>query len=151
MTIGTFHAICLQRLGDVSLIAEEEALELAAQTLAAAGEKGAPRRLLQAVSKIKNGTSFQEAEIQEPLYQAYCQRLQQTGNLDFDDLLLQGLAASQSEPIPMEYLLVDEFQDINDLQYQLVLAWSQGGKGLFVIGDPDQAIYGFRGANSRCF
>ncbi len=49
------------------------------------------------------------------------------------------------------HLLVDEFQDINDLQYRLIRHWNRGGQGLFVIGDPDQAIYGFRGADSDCF
>ena len=39
---------------------------------------------------------------------------------------------------------MDEFQDINDIQYQLVQKWNESGKNLFVIGDPDQSIYGFR-------
>ena len=46
---------------------------------------------------------------------------------------------------------MDEFQDINDVQYDLVKTWSRAGKGVFVIGDPDQSIYGFRGSNSHCF
>lgn len=54
-------------------------------------------------------------------------------------------------PVAFSHLLVDEFQDINDLQYRLIRAWSRGGESLFVIGDPDQAIYGFRGADARCF
>ena len=49
------------------------------------------------------------------------------------------------------YLLVDEFQDVNPVQYRLMLEWAKGGRELFVIGDPDQAIYGFRGSDSRCF
>ena len=49
------------------------------------------------------------------------------------------------------YLLVDEFQDINPVQLMLVKLWSQAGRELFVIGDPDQSIYGFRGADSACF
>ena len=52
---------------------------------------------------------------------------------------------------PFSYLLVDEFQDISPLQFQLILAWNQAGKELFVIGDPDQSIYGFRGADAECF
>ena len=48
------------------------------------------------------------------------------------------------------HVLVDEFQDINDIQYRLVRSWSRSGE-LFVIGDPDQSIYGFRGADCRCF
>ncbi len=46
---------------------------------------------------------------------------------------------------------MDEFQDINDIQYQLIQKWNECGKNLFVIGDPDQSIYGFRGSSGRCF
>lgn len=49
------------------------------------------------------------------------------------------------------HLLVDEFQDVSQIQYELVRAWSRNGKSLFVIGDPDQSIYGFRGATGQCF
>ncbi|MBO5198509.1 MAG: UvrD-helicase domain-containing protein [Lachnospiraceae bacterium] len=49
------------------------------------------------------------------------------------------------------YLLVDEFQDCSPVQYELIKAWNAYGAELFVIGDPDQAIYGFRGADARCF
>ena len=49
------------------------------------------------------------------------------------------------------YLLVDEFQDINQVQYQLLKVWSAENEELFVIGDPDQSIYGFRGSDARCF
>ena len=49
------------------------------------------------------------------------------------------------------YLLVDEFQDINPIQYRLIRAWAQEGESLFAIGDPDQSIYGFRGADAACF
>ena len=47
-----------------------------------------------------------------------------------------------------EFLLIDEFQDISPLEYRLIRLWSRHGKELFVIGDPDQAIYGFRGADA---
>lgn len=47
--------------------------------------------------------------------------------------------------------MVDEFQDINPLQYRLARAWNREGRSLFVIGDPDQSIYGFRGSDSACF
>ena len=49
------------------------------------------------------------------------------------------------------YLLVDEFQDISPIQYRLIQLWSQSGRELFVIGDPDQSIYGFRGSDAACF
>ena len=50
-----------------------------------------------------------------------------------------------------DHLLVDEFQDINAVQRALVRHWSAAGESLFVIGDPDQSIYGFRGADANCF
>lgn len=83
----------------------------------------------------------------------YCQRLKALGLLDFDDLLLEALRI-QGDAAPgkaFSYLLADEFQDVNDLQYRLLMAWNRGGKSLFVIGDPDQSIYGFRGSDARCF
>ena len=46
---------------------------------------------------------------------------------------------------------MDEFQDISPVQYRLIRAWCKGGKELFLIGDPDQSIYGFRGSQSNCF
>ena len=71
--------------------------------------------------------------------------------MDFDDLLSAALELPGSNPRGFTHLLVDEFQDINGLQYSLVRKWSETGKSLFVIGDPDQSIYGFRGATGECF
>ncbi len=70
--------------------------------------------------------------------------------LDFDDLLIRALALDTGGRTCFRHLLVDEFQDINETQYRLVRAWSASGS-LFVIGDPDQSIYGFRGADGKCF
>ena len=70
--------------------------------------------------------------------------------LDFDDLLTEALKLDPTHR-SFTHLLVDEFQDINDTQYALLRAWSRDAESLFVIGDPDQSIYGFRGANGRCF
>ncbi|MEA4893194.1 MAG: UvrD-helicase domain-containing protein [Peptococcaceae bacterium] len=88
----------------------------------------------------------------------YAAALGEQGCLDFDDLLLEVLALyendcfSPNDPGPdFPYLLVDEFQDINALQHRLIRAWSRKAKSLFVIGDPDQSIYGFRGADAGCF
>lgn len=151
MTIGTFHAICLRQLEDVRLIGEAEALALAAQVLARLGESRTPRQFLQSVSRRKNGFSPEDAGIGEEALAAYQEALAAEGVLDFDDLLLRALEQGPRDSRPFSYLLVDEFQDCNDLQYELVRTWSREGKSLFVIGDPDQSIYGFRGAGGRCF
>ncbi len=65
-------------------------------------------------------------------------------------MIESGRAAAGWEK-PFRYLLVDEFQDINPIQFRLVKLWSHAGQELFVIGDPDQSIYGFRGADASCF
>lgn len=160
MTIGTFHAICLQRLSQdrtIHLIDESAALEMAERVLKEMECKGSPQKFLEWVSKRKNGLSGQEGNFPEEAFEKYQEQLHQFGGLDFDDLLLEELEQwkipnqTKGKANPFAYLLVDEFQDINPIQYQLIQKWAQGGKGLFVIGDPDQSIYGFRGADAECF
>ncbi len=112
-------------------------------------------------SREPAGETVQEGEIlpcsQEELDQAlliYQRQLESRGALDFDDLLIQvwqETKAGKGDCRPFSYLLVDEFQDINPIQYQLIREWNRQGRELFVIGDPDQAIYGFRGADPKCF
>ncbi len=150
MTIGTFHAICLKQLteqrGRIWLLDEGEALMLAEETAQGLDGKLSGRALLQGVSRYKSGL---EPEIPLEAIEAYQRRLADYGVLDFDDLLLEALSASA---IPrVTHLLVDEFQDMNRAQYRLMRAWSGAAQSVFIIGDPDQAIYGFRGADSQCF
>lgn len=151
MTIGTFHAICLALLGGVRLLGQGEALEVAGQVLRANGSKKGAKSLVQAVSRVKSGASLEEAGLDPALFEGYQARLKELGALDFDDLLNEALKLDTTGRKGFSHLLVDEFQDINDTQYALVRAWSRGGKSLFAIGDPDQSIYGFRGASGRCF
>ncbi len=151
MTIGTFHAICLGRLGQVPLIGGEEAQALAGEAARMLGLKLSPRRALQGISKIKNGMAPDRAGASEALCGQYGELLKARGVRDLDDLLLDELAQGRGRGHSLDHLLVDEFQDCNPIQYQLIRQWSQGGKSLFVIGDPDQSIYGFRGADAACF
>lgn len=151
LTIGTFHAICLRLLGNVKLIGHGEALQAAEDVLRAQGGGLSAKALLQAVSRVKNGASFEQAGLDEALFGAYRARLQELDAFDFDDLLTEALALDTAGRKCFAHLLVDEFQDINGTQYALVRAWSRSGKSLFVIGDPDQSIYGFRGASGHCF
>ena len=96
-------------------------------------------------------------EIWEKAFNHYQELLKERNLADFDDLLLRAVSLARSDDQNEEYkkrftyLLVDEFQDVNPVQYDLMLEWAKGGRELFVIGDPDQAIYGFRGSDSRCF
>jgi len=88
------------------------------------------------------------------LYQHYQDQLQKNNALDFDDLLIYAVRLLETNPALSEryhatyrYLLVDEFQDINYAQYRLVQALAGPEKNVMVVGDDDQSIYGWRGAN----
>ena len=86
-----------------------------------------------------------------PLYNAF---LKKNNLLDFQDLLVLVLELFQKHPEVLkkyqdkfEYILVDEFQDTNDLQYEIVHMLAVNHRNLFIVGDEDQSIYAFRGSN----
>ena len=153
MAVGTFHALCRELLGRPPLLSQGEALALAEGLLKERDSRLSPKKLLGWVSQVKNGVASPEGPEEEALFTAYEQGLKDLGVTDFDGLLNRALAVKELPPKarrPFSHLLVDEFQDVNALQYELVLQWSREGS-LFVIGDPDQSIYGFRGAVGDCF
>lgn len=157
VTVGTFHSICLQQLkkarGNITLLDEYEALEAAGGIIKDLHIKISPREFLREVSNRKSGLPMKYPELMEEASGLYSAQIQEQGLLDFDDLLLEALQLhdGNNKKNKEGHLLVDEFQDINPVQYQLIRAWSSQGKSLFVIGDPDQAIYGFRGSDAHCF
>ncbi|MGO9117000.1 MAG: UvrD-helicase domain-containing protein [Desulfomonilaceae bacterium] len=116
------------------------------------------------VSLLKQNMCDPNHEISDPIlskaYGAYEDHLRTASAWDLDDLLL--CPANLLKEYPAEareireaiavHLLVDEFQDVNRAQYEMVrLLSGPMGRGLFVIGDPNQAIYGFRGADRKFF
>lgn len=87
------------------------------------------------------------------IYQGYQERIQQAGKLDFDDMLVYTYELLKERPDicrqwqeKFQYILIDEFQDINRIQYEIVRMLSGDRRNLFVVGDDDQSIYRFRGA-----
>lgn len=87
------------------------------------------------------------------IYEKYNQHLRQNNALDFDDLLLETLRLLRRDKETLDYLsdkfkyvLVDEFQDTNAVQYEIIKLLASKHKNLFVVGDDDQSIYGWRGA-----
>jgi uncharacterized protein (TIGR00375 family) len=92
------------------------------------------------------------------IYRGYQKVLRENLVFDFDDLILQVVRLLESsEPIRKKYqerfsfISVDEYQDINHAQYRLIRALAPPDKDICVIGDPNQAIYGFRGSDVRYF
>ena len=100
-------------------------------------------------------TALPAAEVAEH-YAAYEELKHQRRLVDFDDLLSHGIAELQRDPSyaaavrwRFRHLFVDEFQDVNPLQHALLDAWLGARDDLCVVGDPQQAIYGWTGADGR--
>ncbi len=92
-------------------------------------------------------------EIFRQIYKGYQSRVQKNHCLDFDDMVMYTYELFRARPDILQrwqqrfpYILIDEFQDINRLQYENVKMLAKPENNLFVVGDDDQSIYGFRGA-----
>lgn len=129
-------------------------------------KKYRPRSVLAAISSLKNELMGPEEYVRyardaweqniSRVYSHYQARLLQQNAMDFDDLLFQTVALFRAEPQIMEnyrnrfqYIMVDEYQDTNHAQYVLIRQLSGGHRNLCVVGDDDQCIYGWRGADIR--
>lgn len=122
-----------------------------------------PRRVGAAISAIKNqgydyadwsaiGTNTGQHFLRLA-FQLYSEYLLASNHLDFDDLLVYGLKLFSKFPdcLEVDCVLVDEFQDTNLVQYQITKCLAGNDKGLTIVGDPDQSIYQFRGADNSVF
>ena len=99
-------------------------------------------------------TDFEEKVVK--IYEKYEQKLKQNDSVDFDDLLMLPIQLFQKFPEILksyqerfQYILVDEYQDTNEAQYILIKMISAKYRNICVVGDNDQSIYSFRGANYR--
>ena len=125
------------------------------------------RALLAAVSHAKNelvtpeefrlnaGGDFSQRKIAE-VYEEYEKQLKANNALDFDDLLIKTVQLFQTQADVLEYyqerfryIMVDEYQDTNTVQFELVRLLASKYRNLCVVGDDDQSIYKFRGANIK--
>jgi DNA helicase-2/ATP-dependent DNA helicase PcrA len=105
-------------------------------------------------SKVKNGQYDQLDAEDEKVFVKYNEYLKQNNAVDFDDLLIFTLQLLKNNETLLnyyqdqyKYILIDEFQDTNIIQYELIKLLASKHKNVFIVGDPDQSIYGFRGAN----
>lgn len=87
------------------------------------------------------------------IFDEYAKELKSQNKIDFDDMLLDCYTLFKEEPVLLqkwqqvfEYVLIDEFQDINKIQYEIIKMLVAPENNLFIVGDDDQSIYGFRGA-----
>ncbi len=179
MWLSTFHSSCArilrvegQRLGytrDFSIYDSDDTRRLLKRCIED-GEhdlKRFPPRLVQhIVSNAKNGLQNADAfaeqldgvvdEVTADVYRRYERRLRAMNAMDFDDLLLRTVELFQGFPEVLDrfrnvfrQVLVDEYQDTNHVQYRLLELLAHEHRQLCVVGDDDQSIYGFRGADIR--
>ena len=176
VTFGTFHSIfygilkCAYGIGANNLMSEKESSVLLQEVLDQTDIESTPevedeeelvRELLREVGMVKNGlchlkdfhskylTQDEFAEV----FRSYEHQKKELKKFDFDDMLVQCYALFRKKPEILQgwqkrfqYILIDEFQDINRVQYEVIRMLAAPRYNLFVVGDDDQSIYGFRGA-----
>ena len=168
MTVGTFHALGASLLREVApllgltpdfaIAAEADRLLLLRQALPGLSEREA-HIALEAISAAKNRNRDPAADpALATAAQAYGAALRTAQMVDLDDLLLLPLQLLRDHPqvaaqlcARYRFIAVDEYQDVNAVQVELLRHLAAGGANVCAIGDPDQAIYGFRGADHRYF
>jgi DNA helicase II / ATP-dependent DNA helicase PcrA len=119
------------------------------------GKIGKAKDKMQSVRSfmLENEANFREKKIAD-VYEMYQKRLKENNALDFDDLIFKAVELFKSNPEVLEfyqnkfkYIMVDEYQDTNGAQYQLVKLLAAKYKNICVVGDDDQCIYQWRGAD----
>ncbi len=175
--VGTFHAICLRWLRrhaveagyrpGLSVFDADDQRALVRRLLKAEGFSETPRAARDALAVISRAKCRAEtpAEVSAAarapaqmlaarIYAAYQEALRSQNAADFDDLLLGVLRLFETRPAIAEayarqflHVLVDEYQDTNHVQFRLVQRLAQIHRNIFVVGDDDQSIYGWRGAD----
>jgi superfamily I DNA/RNA helicase len=172
-TICTFHSLCvkilrqhIEKLGyKKNFVIYDESEQLAAvkkilSAISVKGEKVDPGAVLALLSKFKNGGENSKVFV-DPNLRAMAQHvakryesaLHACNAVDFDDLILLTLRLFREHPDALEacrekyrYVMVDEYQDTNASQFELVHALTKEHRNFCVVGDDDQSIYGWRGA-----
>ncbi len=160
--VSTFHGWALGFLKEHygnqvrEVVNEADARSILAEALKTAGIRGDARRIHGIISRAKQNLPVQEpdgvAEFSRYL-KIYNAALESYGLWDFDDLILEAAALLQQAEVGqvfmdhMSEVLVDEFQDVSPAQYALLRLMARPDGNITVIGDANQAIYGFRGAS----
>jgi DNA helicase-2/ATP-dependent DNA helicase PcrA len=177
--VGTFHSVCARilrheapKIGykpDFVIYDDKESLSLIKkilEELEISPEKFKPSSIQDSISFAKNEFVSPDDYINEArgywqetiakIYPLYQEKLKKNNALDFDDLLVQSVLLFKNNPDTLEkyqnkwlYFLVDEYQDTNKAQYELIKLLSRKNKNIFVVGDFDQAVYAWRGADFR--
>ncbi len=166
VAVHTFHSLGLSILSanpraaglEPGFRIADEAERVAAFAAAMECSERKAKTLLRSISKLKRAGPETIDETLAQALAAYATLLAARNWIDFDDLiglavdaLTRDAALAQGLRDRFQFISVDEFQDVDDAQYRLIRLLAPNAANLCVIGDPDQAIYGFRGADSSLF
>lgn len=159
---GTFHKISAQFLrlhheaislpSNFQLLNDDDQTRLVKRLLKTIDEdkEKSPRKILEQISQFKESGKKPYDKFFDLIYPLYADELARNNYLDYSDLIKNAILLFETAPelraTLAEHLLVDEYQDINSLQYRWIKLLGEN-KNLFCVGDEDQSIYGFRGAN----
>ncbi len=161
VTASTFHSWAWRLLSRPAVVSEAEQLALIKDSMEEAGVKGRAQQFASAISLVKQQPEPDPQGLDQDsarIWALYHQRLRDFGLKDYDDLILDVLALLRpderpdgqkealSVPLP-GHLFVDEFQDVSPAQFELVRLLYMRCGHVTVIGDENQAIYGFRGGS----
>ena len=150
--IGTFHALCIRQLrnyGKLGKVATPREQSLFVRRAAAMAEPGMANEEAVAIIERAKGSLDTCPEQKSALYRCYSDLLASHQVSDLYDVVLDSVRLMRSgdiRPYPVRFMLVDEFQDTDPIQYEWVLLHARGGANTTVVGDDDQSIYSFRGS-----
>jgi len=162
--ISTFHSFCLSLLREKgSLLGIEENFTVCSEwerqeiLKEIVPEKRLYTKLLDLIPFLKRGKEVSDKKVLS-FFENYRKRLKELNMLDLDDLEIETKRLLESFPeVSKEisekrpFIFVDEYQDTNSVQVDILKSLAKAGSKIFAIGDPDQAIYGFRGAERENF
>ncbi len=175
VTVGTFHGIYYgilkwaYRMNQENILSETEKYQILRgvinkERMEIFDEEDFIQDIAAEIGKVKNNRIPLEEFVSEKcsadafrnIYRNYEQHRKELKKIDFDDMLVLCYELFRARPDVLaqwqkkfRYVLIDEFQDINRIQYDVIRMLAQPENNLFVVGDDDQAIYGFRGADSE--
>ena len=168
---GTFHSVFFQilkteyGLKTESVAGDEERVRILRDAVRASSpgvtvDGDLLSSLFSAFSAIKNASkSRKDTDLKvdcQAVYREYMKRMREERLIDFDDMMVYTYRLFKTRPESLtfwrgrfRYFLIDEFQDINPMQYAIVKLLAAPRNNLFIVGDDDQSIYGFRGASPK--
>ena len=178
--VTTFHGFCYQLLSDwgvlegMRIIDDRDQKSLILRVIHACNKKSpavftdtdsiikqivaAKQKVISPENLVESKGHIKDDRFVVGVYRSYQELIASQGLLDYEDLIFKVVHRFETDPAVakqyqnrFKHILVDEYQDLNHGQYRLLKTLAPPDKNIFVIGDPNQSIYGFRGSNSAYF